>query len=73
MGWVKGMLWSFGAVCGRKYPSIHVGKGHFRKRNPGAKAQGQENVFMLREQTAGTGDVARSQSTGDAGFYSSVR
>lgn len=44
-----------------------MGKEHFRQRNPGAKALGQENVSMLREQTAGAGDVARSQSTGDAG------
>lgn len=77
MGWVKGMLWSFGAGdfgagCGREEPSIHVGKEHSRQRNPGAKALGQENVSMLREQTAGAGDVVRSWSTGDAGF-SSVR
>lgn len=44
-----------------------MGKEHFRQRNPGAKALGQENVSMLREHTAGAGDVARSQSTGDAG------
>lgn len=43
------------------------GEGTFEaEKSRGKKALRQESVSMHREQTAGAGDVARSQSTGDA-------